>query len=154
MKYRHLSYLNVSPWKAIPFVPIVYTFMWGGRLRVFWTNEKPIRFEDLGPYVYDMWLTIGFICPPLVFMSWIMVTRCYGKCIVLGMWLRFGSDTALFSSLLAFHLSDTVVYRVTDETHIYTRYLIASILFFLLLNIIRDIWIIRQTNCVAKRLRQ
>ena len=87
---------------------------------------------------------------------WVMMYK-GGKARVLGLWLRLGTDAALFSAMLTYHIADGRYPNPgakVSENHLFARYLVASILIFMLTLIIRDWWAIAVNVYKANRIRR
>lgn len=138
--FRRAGYYLEGHWGLVPYTPILLTFIFGATLRIIVENKRPIRFEDLGAWVYGSWCAIGLLCPILMFGTW-MLTLKGGRARVVGMWLRLGVDNAILSYLLTFHIADTAMTRQgreLTESHLFSRYLLASTIIFMLVIVIRD----------------
>ncbi|MBX3327829.1 MAG: hypothetical protein KF682_18200, partial [Nitrospira sp.] len=143
-------------WGLVPFTPILYLFIWGATIRIILENLRPIRFENIGPHIYETWCGINIFAPILMLFVWVMMYK-GGKARVLGLWLRLGTDAALFSAMLTYHIADGRYPNPgakVSENHLFARYLVASILIFMLTLIIRDWWAIAVNVYKANRIRR
>lgn len=140
-------------WGILPYTPILYLFLWGATFRIIAENKRPIRFDNLGNGVYEVWCAIGLVCPVLMILVWSMIKR-GGHSKVVGMWLRLGVDYAIFSSLLTFHIADARYQgRELTESHLFSRYLLGSIIIFMLTIVFRDVLAIAFNFYKVRKLR-
>lgn len=128
-----------SHWGIVPFTPFLYLFVWGATLRIILEDLKPPRFINFGPLVYHMWATINLTGPPLLIIIWFLIYK-GGRRRVLGLWMRMGVDTMMFTAMATYHVADGLYARHSEitETHLFSRYLTGAVLFFILFLILRD----------------
>lgn len=129
-------------WRAVWFQPILCLFIFGVSARLALLDLDPPPFKQvLQVDLYETWLTLGMLCPVLVAVSWALI-RQGGRAGVMGRSLRFGADVGLFTVLLAYHIV-SVKMGTRTEALIFTRYVLAAVMIFVLEVILRDLWAIR-----------
>jgi len=135
-------------WRLVWFQPILNLFMFGAAVRLALTPTPPPPFEKLfGTWFYAAWLTLGVVSPLLCLLAWILI-RGYGRAIVLGQGIRLSGDIGVLTVLLSYHLAEL---PVRDETHMFSRYVVAAVMVFVIELIIRDLWAIRLRNQIARQ---
>ena len=149
-------FLTVNIWRPVVlFQPILLFFMWGATVRLAVSDSPPPRFEKVSNFIwfYDMWLAMGIFYPMLALASWWMIEKCSGKVRFLGMWARLTSNIGLVTVMISFHLADVLRDKPDiSESHIFSRYIMASALCFLCLLVVRDIWTLVLAEKLAKRI--
>lgn len=146
------SFFNTN-WRLVPFQPILFFVLWCVTIRIVISDKyEPIHFEALGGLAYGTWAVIGMVAPVMVLISWFLIYKKEGKPRVVGMILRTGGDTAMLMAVLAFHLADMFETGPFTEADIYERYIVASVLLFLLFIVIRDLWSLHINEKKAKNI--
>lgn len=153
---RRVTSLLEDHWGFVPFTPVLYLFIFGATLRIILENLRPIRFQSIGPHIYEAWCLINLAGPVLMLLAWFLSYN-GGRQKVLGLWLRLGTETALFSAMLTYHIADGKYPNPgakVSENHLFARYLVASLLIFMLTLVIRDWWAIAVNVYKANRIRR
>lgn len=147
-------------WQTMRFQPILYFMMWGATLRMLFENEyEQIHFEVLSnsPAFYSMFITIGIFGPILALAAYFMITRLAGKLSYLGMWFMLAADISQFTNLLAVHLASVFYTQACchyTEAKLYSRYVVAAALVFILILVFMDLVMITKTGIFARKIRK
>lgn len=142
-------------WRVVWFQPILCLFMFGVSVRLAITVNltEPFFESVLGFDFYHAWLALGVLCPVLAGASWLMIRR-GGRIGVFGRGMRLGSDVGILTVLLSFHAVSALTARdMMSESRIFTRYMLAAVMIFVLELILRDVWAIRLLNVRARKMR-
>jgi len=143
-----------NDWHRVAFQPVLYLFMWAAIVRVIVTQAEPIRFDAISPWLYGVWAAGGIVCAPLAGVAWYLIVKSrwrFGS--LFGCYLRLGADVGMLLTLLAFHLVRVMCHQCHNlEENIFSRYMIASLLMFLLSLVVRDLWAIVSITVIAKRI--
>jgi hypothetical protein len=141
-------------WPIIAFQPILYLFLWGAFLRLAASPKVPASFAHvISDAYYQMWLGLGLVSPPLALLSWWLITHCRGLLRYRGMWFRLAADIGMFTSVLAYHLV-VVLNNPVNESRMFSRYIVAACMVFMLTLIVRDMWALQLTEQVARRIHR
>lgn len=153
VEWGHRAF-SENDWHRVAFQPTLYLFMWAAIVRVIITQEEPIRFEAVAPWLYGTWAIVGMVCAPLAGVAWYLIVKSrwqFGS--LFGCYLRLGADVGMFLTLLSFHLVRVLRHECHyAEENIFSRYMIASLLAFLLSLVVRDLWAITSITVIAKRI--
>lgn len=139
-------------WHRVSYQPVLYLFVWGAALRVAITSDTPIPFDVVfSPYVETAWVPLGLICPPLAFLAWwLMGHKCrLPRSALAGLWLRLAADAGQFAVLQIFFIVSFAVDPHSDESHVYSAYILASAMLFMLIVLVRDVWSLVMTEKLA-----
>lgn len=147
----------VLPWPVVRFQPILYLFIWSATIRIIITEQIPIRFDLISPWIYKAWATLNVLCPLIALLALWLIRKCkWSRSTLVGIWLRLGSDIGMFLALLSFHLAGILSDAdpsLVEETTVFRRYIVASCLFFCLLLVVRDILAIVAVERLSIRIR-
>lgn len=147
------KYFSGRQWPLVPYQPILYLFIFGAAIRLCIDQDPPPDFDlVIGNYFYILWLVLGLSGPMLALASWFMIRRS-GRAGFVGLWVRFASDIMVFVNLISYHI--TVVNTLTsNETRIFSRYVVGSALLFTIFLIIRDLWTLVLVERMAGRIHR
>ncbi len=132
------------------YLPILYAFTLSATIRIIFFQYEDIPFETLGSprYVYILWCYLGISSSVSFFCSWIMIHKGSGKWTYSGLWIMLGANVSQLLYLLSFHLT-ILMFRPAAHQHVMTdervmqRYLVGSIMIYLIILIIKDIaWLV------------
>lgn len=108
-----LSHLKLEhPKRVVPANAVLYFFVWVAAVHVVYSRDNPhIDFDGagLGDSAYYWWNALILLGPLLAGGAYLLITRASGSWKVLGFWLRFGADTAVFTALLAIIITRFIV---------------------------------------------
>jgi hypothetical protein len=138
--FRHWEdRILLENWIPIRFQPILFTFLFLGILFVLSHRRTlPAMQSVSGPVTAYTWLVLAVICPPLLFVAWVMIHYGTGRNTYRGYYLRFAADlgqTFSFSAWLLMLMSDPT----PEPEDAYAIIIISSILAFLAVLVLRDI---------------
>ena len=141
-------------WRMVWFQPILSLFIFGCSLRLALTYSvpEPDFRSVLGFDFYHLWLLLGMLCPMLGLTAWWMI-RLGGRAGVIGRGVRLGGDIGLLTVLLAYHAVSSRVDFATNEDRIFSQYVVAAVMVFVVELIVRDMWAIRLVNLYARAVR-
>ena len=143
-----------SPWRVIPFQPILYFFLWGAAVRLWANQSAPPNFDEVIAHgFYGVWLSMGIVGPVLALVSWYLIRKRTGRWRFLGMWARLAADITVSVVILAFHVVN-VSTRSPTESRIFSRYLLGASLLFVLILIVRDLAALVLTERLAGRIHR
>lgn len=150
-KHQRAALFLESHWGIVPFTPFLYLFVWGATLRILVENMPPPRFVNFGPAVYHSWALINLTGPALYLLVWFLIQAGARKK-VLGLWMRAGVDSMMFSAMVTYHAADGLYakHATITETHLFSRYLTGAVLMFMICLIIRD-WLAIAVNLYKAR---
>ena len=141
-------------WRMVWFQPILSLFIFGCSIRLALTYSVPAPdFRSvLGFDFYHIWLGLGMLCPVMGLTAWAMI-RVGGRAGVIGRGVRLGGDIGLLTVLLSYHAVSSRVDFATNEDRIFSRYVVAAVMVFVVELIVRDMWSIRLVNLYARAMR-
>lgn len=146
---------NAGTYRRVAFAPWLYAFIGGAALRL-WISDQypPIPFIG-APHVTILWTVLAVICPGMALAAWWLIDHSrWVKATLAGIWLRLAADIGLFCVLLTYHISVvTNIHSPPTESRIFSRYIIGACVMFTLMLVARDVWVIRRTESVAKKIR-
>ena len=154
---RTNKYLISDVWPAVRFQAILYLFLWASCIRLAVSDVEPPSFSEINSsqYFYAAWLTQGIVSPTLAAVAWFLIEKRSGRKRYIGMWFRVAADIGMLSVIMAFHIADvSEVVSGGRGAHIFERYGWASIIIFVVLLIIRDVWTLALTESTARKIRQ
>ena len=129
---------QTQDWHPVTFGPVLALFIFGAALRLAISPAAPPPFEAIaGEHFYDVWLTMGLLCPVGFYASWQLINR-GGRKRVFGLGLRLASDLGMLTVLLSCQVTVTQLIPVS-ETRLFSRYMIAAVMVFTLELILRDV---------------
>ena len=129
-------------WRTIWFQPILCLMIFGVSIRLLLSPLDPPPFKEvLAADIYYGWLMMGVVSPTLVGVAWLLI-RAGGRAGVMGRSVRLGADIGMFAMLLSFHIV-TAKTGILTEARIFSRYILAAVMIFMLEVIVRDLWAIR-----------
>ncbi len=135
-------------WRQVWFQPILFLFVFGAAVRLAVNPDPTPPFEQFfGTWFYWLCLTLGVVAPLLCLLAWILIRGC-GRAIVLGQGIRLSGDIGVMTVLLSYHLTEL---PISDESHLFSRYVVAAVMVFVLEMIVRDLWAIRLVNKLARK---
>lgn len=125
-------------WRPVFFQPVLALFMFGAALRLAVETSAPPPFEKVvGLWFYDVWLSMGLLCPPMILAAWFLIHR-GGRARVMGMGMRLAGDLGLFTMLMSYHMTVVTLIPIS-ETRLFSRYVVAAVMVFTLELIVRDV---------------
>lgn len=141
-------------WRMVWFQPILSLFIFGCSIRCALTYSvpEPDFHAVLGFDFYHLWLLLGMLCPVMGLTAWVMI-RLGGRAGVIGRGVRLGGDIGLLTVLLAYHAVSSRVDFATNEDRIFSQYVVAAVMVFVVELIVRDMWAIRLVNLYARAVR-
>ena len=155
MKHSLIRWGNTffdRPWRLLAFQPVLYFFIWGSAIRLTIDQDPPPNFAvTIAPGFYDVWLTLGAICPLIALLSWFLIQKCSGRKRFLGMWFRLSADLGILTTLFTYHIVN-VFNDAPSESRIYGRYLQGAILIFTIGLVVRDVWTLVIVERLAGRI--
>lgn len=143
-------------WHLVPFSPLLYLFVLGASSRVLTSTYPPIPFENIGSsqLIYYLWCVLGIVGPILALVGYYFITHSKGKYTYLGLWFMFGADVAILFWLLSFHIAVVLDdSRPMTDQRVVGRYMIASIMLFIVLLIARDLKALVRVERISKKVR-
>ena len=142
-------------WRTIPFQPVLYLFLWGATFRLWIEPSTPLAFEEVlgNTSFYGIWLAIGIACPPMALLSWFLIQMVSGAWRLRGMWFRFAADIGVFVMILSYHIT-VVIVNPSNESRIFSRYVVAAAMVFVLGLIVRDAWALVINSIKARGIRR
>ena len=146
---------ETGTYRRIAFTPWLYGFTWSAAVRLLLNDDyPPVPFIG-GSYMPVVWFSLVLICPPLGLGAWWLIDHSkWSRATLAGLWLRLAADLGMATALFTYHLSVVShIVAANTESRIFSRYIIASCMCFMLVVIARDVWVIRRTEAVAKTLR-
>jgi hypothetical protein len=155
---RFLSRWADQPWPIVPFAPLFFFAAFAGRFIVMAGGGEEIPFDDvLGVYGYPIWLWLGILCPVMLVASWWMIFKKSGRWRYSGLWVRFGANMgmacALAGFILAYQAEERALLTRLDDAHLMVLTLLTSIWVFLVVSVVRDVWVLVLTERVAHGVR-
>ncbi len=128
------------------YLPILYAFTLSATIRIIFFQYEALHLSCLGSprYVYILWCYLGISSSVSFFCSWIMIHKGSGKWTYSGLWIMLGANVSQLLYLLSFHLTVLLDHQhvMTDE-RVMQRYLVGSIMIYLIILIIKDIaWLV------------
>lgn len=150
-------YLQSDTWVLVPFQPILYLFMWGAAVRLWFDDQsEPPGFDVIAPEFYHVWLALSVGSPLLTLLAWWMIQKCSGRVSFLGLWFRLAADIGMFTAVVTIHiaLAYTQAPAIYEEGRIWSRYLSGAVIVFLIGLLIRDVWVLAITERLAWRIHR
>lgn len=149
---------NAGTYRRVAFAPWLYLFVWGATFRLWWSDEYPPIPFVAGPAVEVAWTVLALVCPPLALASWWLIDHSkWSRATLAGIWLRLAADIGLTSVLLTYHISTAIRTHNTPtpftESRIFARYLLGACVMFAFMLVARDVWVIRRTESMARKMR-
>ena len=141
-------------YRRVAFTPWLYLFLWGAAIRLGFSDQyPPVPF--VGPSWSDhVWTTLAVVCPMLALAAWWLIDHSrWNKATLAGIWVRFIADIGMMTVILTYHMSVVLNNKPLTESRIFSRYIVGSCLMFMILVLARDVWVIRRTERVARKIR-
>jgi hypothetical protein len=140
------------PWQVLSFAPFYFTVAFLGRFVVFLTAGNAVGFDQLAGWVYPAWVALGVVCPILALAGWLL-TRCGGHGMYPGLWLRLSADMGMAAGLAAFLVAFAAKGLDNDHASLLAAGLLGSILAWLAVSVVLDVWRIVDQNRIAAFIR-
>lgn len=149
MKTSLNPYIDV-PGVFMPFPPFLWVFLFGAAARIGLAGEPPIPFQERTGLTYELWLGLSLVAPLLALAGFILVHWASGRWCYLGLWFRAGGSIGTTLAVLAFQVATTNCGCMGEQVAIYYRYVIGSVLLFLVAVVIpRDVLAVIKTERAA-----
>lgn len=142
-----------DPWPAIRFQPILFLFLWIANWHIVFPGGGNASIDTLGIGAWEMWLGTGFICPPLLLLSWWLIEKCNGRWRYRGMWLRLAADMGELGVVVAFLWARLASADPYTDARVYGWIAISSMVAFLLVLVGRDIAMLGVVERLATKTR-
>lgn len=148
--YRYFN----RDWAALRFQPLAFLFLWLGTWHVLWTdNYPPIELSQvIGAWAYGGWIGLSLGSPVLLGAAYLaMRSNRYAKYV--GLWLRLAADFGQAVAVGVF-LAAWIVQRGAGENdyRLYLFFTAVSVLVFLVVMVVRDVWQLVVVERLATRL--
>lgn len=143
-----------APWAVVRFQPILYLFLFGASIRLWFNDTAPPNFDDvIGHGFYGVWLGMAVTGPLLALLAWLLISKGSGRSRFIGIWTRTAADMIVLVVLLSYHVV-TVTTNPANESRIFSRYMVGAATMFVIGTIIRDIWTLVITERLAGRIHR
>lgn len=141
-------------WGALPAEPILYFFMLTGLLQIIIT-PRAVSQSTLTPiWISDLWRISGLVSPLLCVLAWYLVNKRTGRARLMGLWVRFAGDFGQAIALAVFLVIRSTSFPVDDDAHVYLMHIVAGVLFFVCMLVLRDVWILVKVEEIAAHLER
>lgn len=141
-------------WGTLPAEPVLYFFMLTGSIQIIATQSHqalPAVHPD-ATWVSVGWRIITLISPLLAALGWWLVNRRTGQTRLFGLWMRFAADFGQAIGLVFFLIIRLANTPVDDDAHVYLMHLSMGVLCFVVMLVVRDVWILRRVQEIASYL--
>jgi hypothetical protein len=142
-------YFSVN-WRVLPFQPILYLGFFIAAILILFAGIYHPNFGEDPTFFW--WVVLSVLCPPLAFLSWLLIKKFPGKLRYMGLWLRLGADVGQFASFSSFLIAIAQnIDAIASE--VYASWVFTTIWWFLIVLIMRDSWKLVLTERVAEAIQ-
>lgn len=140
-------------WGALPAEPILYFFMLTGLIQIIATPKASTgQITDTPIWVSDTWRISGLVAPLLCILAWYLVNKRTGRQRLFGLWVRFAGDFGQAIALTVFLIIRSTNVPVDDDAHVYLMHLLTGVLAFVVMLVLRDVWILLKIEEISAHL--
>jgi hypothetical protein len=139
-------------WGALPAEPILYFFMLTGLLQIMVFPRSSTGGVTDGGWISGLWKVSGVVSPLLCLVAWYLINKCRGQQRLVGLWVRFAGDFGQATALGTFLLIRLTNSPIDDDAHVYLMHIDVGVLTFVLMLVLRDIWILLRVEESAAHL--
>jgi len=145
-------------WGALPAEPILYFFMFSGLLQIT-AFPRPSASSANTPantpdWVSELWRVAGFAAPLLCLIAWYLINKRTGSQRLAGLWVRFAGDFAQATALTTFLIIRFADSPINDDAHVYLMNIDVGVLVFVVMLVLRDVWILVKVEEIAAHLER
>ena len=139
----------------VAFQPILYLVLWAAAIRLGLSDYTNIPFREvLTGWTEALWEALSIGCPPLAGVAWWMIVHRPPRAKLAGHWLRLSADIGMLVAVLTYHVATVLGQsQWRDDATIYSRYLTGSVILFLAVLVVRDVWVLVTINRLAAGIR-
>jgi len=138
----------------VRFQPIMFAFLWIAMWHIASPGGGNAAIDALGIAAWPIWLATGFLCPPLLLLSWWLIEKQQGRWRYRGMWMRLAADVGEFGVLAAFLWARLTSMDPVTDAREFGWIAISSMAAFLVALVARDIVMLGVVEHIATRDRR
>lgn len=141
-------------WGALPAEPILYFFMLTGILQIIITPVAAATVTHTPVSISDTWRVSSLVAPVLCLLAWWMIHKSSGRIRLAGLWVRLAGDVSQLCSLTVFLVIRLTYTPINDDVHVYLMHVMMGVAAFVLMLVLRDLWILLRVEEIASHLER